>query len=145
MLKVFFGKMPDVIYNTASYFSNVFQKEWLDDEYVRKMIKRVDGSEVIGDYLIRSKALGMISPSQLSGGVKTLILTYFMPDKVFNASTCGDNCARWFLDMTKKNDRTINLRHLMDFGERKFDILILNDGTEVHSMSELIMIAGDYL
>lgn len=145
MLKVFFGKMPDVIYNTASYFSNVFQKEWLDDEYVRKMIKRVDSSEVIGDYLIKSKALGMISPSQLSGGVKTLILTYFLPDKVFNASTCGDNCARWFLDMTKKNDRTINLRHLMDFGDRKFDMLILNDGTEVHSMSELIMVASDYL
>ncbi len=145
MLNIFFGKKQDIIYNTASYFSNVFQKEWLDDPYVRKMIKSVDGSEVIGDYLIKSKALGLISPAQLSGGVKTLILTYFMPDKVFNASTCGDNCARWFLDMSKEQERTINLRHIMDFGDRKLDIRILNNGVEVHSMSELVMVAADYL
>lgn len=145
MLKILFGKSQDSIYNTSMYFSNVFQKEWLDDSYVRKMIKSVDRSEVLGDYLINSKALGLIAPTQLSGGVKTLILTYFMPDKVFNASTCGDNCARWFLDMSKKQDRTINLRHIMDFGERKLNIQILNNGAEVHSMSELVMIAADYL
>ena len=145
MLNVYYGKMPDAIYNTSVYFSNVFQKTWLDDDYVRKMIKKVDNSEVIGDYLIKSKALGMISPSQLSGGVKTLILTYFMPEKVFNASTCGDNCARWFIDMSKKEDRTINLRHIMDFGDGTFDINILNGGQTVHSMKELVMIAGEYL
>ena len=145
MLRIIFGKSQDSIYNTSMYFSNVFQKEWLDDPYVRKMIKSVDRSEVLGDYLINSKALGLIAPTQLSGGVKTLILTYFMPDKVFNASTCGDNCARWFLDMSKKQDRTINLRHIMDFGERKLNIQILNKGAEVHSMSELVMIAADYL
>ena len=127
------------------YFSNVFQKEWLHDPYVRKMIKGVDGSEVLGDYLIKSKALGLIAPAQLSGGVKTLILTYFLPEKIFNASTCGDNCARWFLDMSKKQDRTINLRHIMDFGDRKMDIQILNNGAVVHSMSELVDVAADYL
>lgn len=145
MLNIFYGNMPDAIYNTSTYFSNVFQKEWLDDAYVRKMIKSVDKSEVIDDYLIKSKALGMISPNQLSGGVKTLILTYFKSDIVFNATTCGDNCARWFLDMAKKEDRTINLRHIMDFGDGKFDIQILNNGVVVHSMSELVQHAGYYI
>ena len=145
MLRIIFGKSRDIIYNTSMYFSNVFQKEWLDDPYVRKMIKGVDGSEVLGDYLIKSKALGLIAPAQLSGGVKTLILTYFLPEKIFNASTCGDNCARWFLDMSKKQDRTINLRHIMDFGDRKMNIQILNNGAEVHSMSELVDVAADYL
>ena len=145
MLNIFYGNMPDAIYNTSTYFSNVFQKEWLDDAYVRKMIKNVDKSEVIDDYLIKSKALGMISPNQLSGGVKTLILTYFKSDIVFNATTCGDNCARWFLDMAKKEDRTINLRHIMDFGDGKFDIQILNNGVVVHSMSELVQHAGYYI
>ncbi len=145
MLNVYYGNMPEAIYNTAAYFSNVFQKTWLDDKYVRRMIKSVDHSEVIGDYLIKSKALGMISPMQLSGGVKTLILTYFKPDIVFNASTCGDNCAKWFIDMTKKQERTINLRNIMDFGDGDFDICILNNQQVVHSMKELVMIAGDYL
>ena len=145
MLKIFYGNMPDAIYNTSTYFSNVFQKEWLDDEYVRKMIKNVDKSEVIDDYLIKSKALGMISPNQLSGGVKTLILTYFKPDMIFNATTCGDNCARWFIDMSKKADRTINLRHIMDFGNGKFEIQILNNNIIVHSMSELVQYAGYFI
>ena len=145
MLKIYFGQMPDSIFNTASYFSNTFQKTWLDDSFVCRMIKDVDKSEVIGDYLIKSKALGMISPLQLSRGVKTLILTYFKPDMVFNASTCGDNCAKWFLKMSKKEDRTINLRHIMDFGDGEFEILVLNNDRLVHSMKELVMIAGDYV
>ena len=145
MLNIYYGKYESSIYNTSVYFSNVFQVSWLDDPYVRRMIKSVDKSEVIGDYLIKSKALGLISPSQLSGGVKTLILTYFLPDTIFNASTCGDNCARWFIDMSRKSDRTINLRHIMDFGDGSFDIKILNTNQVVHSMAELVMIAGDLL
>ena len=145
MLSIIYGKYEDSIYNTSVYFNNTFQKTWLDDPYVRKLIKSVDKSEVIGDYLIKSKALGMISPNQLSGGVKTLILAYFKPDIIFNASTCGDNCARWFLDMSKKEDRIINLRHIMNFGEGEFTIKIINNDQIVHSMKELVMVAGDFL
>ena len=36
-----------------------------------------------------------------------------MPDRVFNASTCGDNCARWLLAIGRKQDVTINLRHIL--------------------------------
>ncbi len=145
MLSIIYGKYEDSIYNTSVYFNNTFQKTWLDDPYVRKLIKSVDKSEVIGDYLIKSKALGMISPNQLSGGVKTLILAYFKPDIIFNASTCGDNCARWFLDMSKNEDRIINLRHIMNFGEGEFTIKVINNDQIVHSMKELVMVAGDFL
>lgn len=58
---------------------------WLDDPLAKRMIKSVDKSEVLGERLIRSKALGLIPPTDLSGGVKTLLLIYNMPDKVFNA------------------------------------------------------------
>ena len=33
----------------------------------------------------------------------------------------------------------------MDFGERTFDILIVNTGQLVHSMKELVPIAGGYV
>ena len=45
----------------------------------------------------------------------------------------------------RKNDLTINLRHLMDFGDGKFDIRILNTNQVVHSMEELVPIAGLYV
>ena len=87
----------------------------------------------------------MIPPTELSGGVKTLLLIKNCPDKVFNASTCGDNCARFILEMGRKQDITINLRHAMNFGKRKFTAEILNDGIIIHSMQELLPIAAQYV
>ena len=43
------------------------------------------------------------------------------------------------------SDITINLRHLMDFGEKEFTIHILNTDQIVHSMEELVMIAGMFV
>lgn len=67
------------------------------------------------------------------------------PEKVFNASTCGNNCARWILKLAEKKDLTINLRHLMDFGDGEFEIRILNTNQVVHNRKELVSIAGLYL
>lgn len=106
------------------------------------MIKDIDRSTIIAPRIIDSPVLGAITPRELSGGVKTLILIAHVPDKIFNASTCGDNCAKWLLKMGEEKDITINLRHLMDFGSGKFDIHILNTDQTVHSMEELIPIAG---
>ena len=89
--------------------------------------------------------MGKIPPLGLSGGVKTLILVLFEPGKVFNASTCGDNCAKWLLRIAASEDRTVNLRHIMDFGDEPFEIKILNTGDVVHSMKELVDIAIDYV
>ena len=70
---------------------------------------------------------------------------YFEKDKIFNASTCGDNCAKWLLKIAESEDRTINLRHLMNFGKDPFVIRILNTGEIVHSMEELVSIAGEFV
>ena len=142
MLNIYFGDMPQAIYNTAVYFKNTYEDEWITAELSREMIKDIDRSTVIAPRVIDSPVLGAITPRELSGGVKTLILIAHVPDKIFNASTCGDNCAKWLLKMGEEKDITINLRHLMDFGNGKFDIHILNTGQIVHSMEEMIPIAG---
>ena len=68
----------------------------------------------------------------------------FEKNKIFNASTCGDNCAKWLLKIAENEDRTINLRHLMKF-EEEFDIRILNTNQIVHTMEELVSIAGEFV
>ena len=145
MLHVFFGDMDNAIYNTAVFFKNDYEDEWIVDPLVKEMIRDVDQSEVIDSGVIDSPVLGKIPPTGLSGGVKTLILVLFEPQKVFNASTCGDNCAKWLLKIAETEDRTINLRHIMDFGMEDFQIYIENTGTVVHSMKELVEIAVDYV
>lgn len=145
MLRIFYGPMEHVIMKPSVYFKNTYQPEWLLEQRTKDMIKDVDKSDVIGPALIQSPVLGPIPPERLSGGVKTLILIGHVPEKIFNASNCGDNCAKWLLQMGKERDITINLRHLLDFGERQFAIEILNTGAIVHSMRELIPIAGDFV
>jgi len=145
MLNVFFGNMPEAVYNTAVFFKNDYEDEWITDPFVIEMIRDVDHSEVIDNGVIDSPVLGKIPPLGLSGGVKTLILVLFEPGKVFNASTCGDNCAKWLLRIAASEDRTVNLRHIMDFGDEPFEIRIRNTGDVVHSMKELVDIAIDYV
>ena len=145
MLNIYYGRMPEAIFNTAVYFKNVYEDSWITDFFAKEMILDVDKSVVLGEAVIDSPVLGKISPLGLSGGVKTLILIKNEPQNIFNASTCGDNCAKWILKIAEKQDITSNLRHLMDFGDEKFDICILNTNQIVHSMKELVPIAGLYV
>ena len=145
MLNIYYGRMPEAIFNTAVYFKNVYEDSWITDFFAKEMILDVDKSVVLGEAVIDSPVFGKISPLGLSGGVKTLILIKNEPQNIFNASTCGDNCAKWILKIAEKQDITINLRHLMDFGDEKFDICILNTNQIVHSMKELVPIAGLYV
>ncbi len=145
MLSIYFGDMPQAIYNTPTYFNNVYLDAWLEDPMNQKMIRSVDKGEVCGPNAVNTKALGLIPPTKLSGGVKTLMLIHNLPDKVFNVHNCGDNCVRWILEIGKKQDVTINLRHIMDFGDRKLSIKVLNDGQIVDNMGDLAEIAARYV
>lgn len=145
MLNIFFGDMADAIYNTSVYFNNTYEDEWLTDDFAREVIKRIDRSEVAGPHAITSPVLGVIPPERLSGGTKTLLLMKNVPDKVFNASTCGDNCAGFILKLARERELTINLRHLMDFGKRRFEARILNDDVTVNGMEELLFEAHKYV
>lgn len=145
MLKIFFGNMPEAVFNTSVYFKNAYEDEWITNPLAREMIFDIDKSTVLDSAVIDSPVMGKIPPVSLSGGVKTLILMKNERNKIFNASTCGDNCAKWILKLAESEDLTINLRHLMDFGEGTFDIYILNTNQIVHSMKELVPIAGLYV
>ena len=146
MLTIIYGDVENSIYNTNVYFKNTYEPEWIESELAKKIIKDVDDSDVLSGECIKSPVLGQIPPERLSGGVKTLLLMLNEPDKIFNASTCGDNCAKWILEIGKQKDLTINLRHMMSFEkDTEFEIRIENGGEIVHSMKELIPVASRYL
>ena len=115
MLSIHLGDYPGSIYDTETYFRNSYLDSWFEDPMAAQIIKSVDGSELIGPHNIVSKQLGSITPLELSGGVKTLLLVRNLPNMVFNASTCGDNCARWLLKIGKEQDVLVTLYHIMKF------------------------------
>ena len=152
MLCIIFGEIPEdmekkYVYNTSMYFDNTYLDNWLTDDLSVKMIKSVDKAVVLSPNAVDSKALGVIPVTKISGGLKTLLLLRHDDTKIFNASTCGDNCAKWILRIAKesKKDIVINLRHVMDFGDKPFEIKILNNGKTVPHSIVLVMNAGLYL
>lgn len=146
MLKIYLGEMEGAIYHPPTYFDNRYEDEWITKPLSIEMIKDIDKSVVVGPHLIQSPVLGPISTKELSGGVKTLILMAFdSTGKVFNASVCGDNCAKWILKISREKELTINLRHIMEFPEEEFQAEILNNGVIVQGMNSFVDIAAEYV
>ena len=126
MLHIQFGEMENVCYGPL-WFVNSYIEEWLSDPLVGEMLRDVDKSEYRGGSLIISDVLGPISPRELSGGVKTLISIYKEPTLVFDATSCGENCAKWLLEIGKREDVTVNLNYPMTFdGLDPIEIHIVN-------------------
>lgn len=140
MLKIVFGEVEKAVYHPPTYFDNQYEDEWIIDPLTVAMIKDIDKSDVIGVHLIQSPVLGPISTKEISGGVKTLILMAFdKSGKIFNASACGDNCAKWIAELGRKKDLTINLHHVMDFSSvSEFEAVMLNTGVVVHGYGEYL-------
>lgn len=146
MLSICLGDCDNEIYNPPLYFINQYEDSWLETDLAKRMIKDVDKSVVVGPHLIQSPVLGPISPRELSGGVKTLMLLAFdNSGKIFNATACGDNCAKWILEIAKNKDLTISLHHSMNFGDDEYAIKILNNGVVVHNQEEWLDVVYDFL
>ena len=147
MLKIFYGDMESekYIFNPDGFFNNVNEDEWITDPISQQMIKDIDKSEVLSSHAIDSPVLGIIPPTSLSGGVKALILINEIQDELFNASNCGDNCAQWLLKIGERKDVTVNLRHIMSFGDGTFDIHVVNTDETGHDMKQLVRTAGGFV
>lgn len=123
--------------DAPSYFDNVYEEEWIEDAFVKEMIQDVDHSAVISAHIIESPVLGAITPKDLSGGVKVLILMLKDDSFVYNLSNCGNNCAKWVLKIAELKDLTVYLQHIMHF-EGTFEIQIMNTGKIVRNPTEYV-------
>lgn len=146
MLRIYFGKLPDEIYNTEIFYENQYDRDWVMDDFAREVIRDIDDSEVISPDLIRNDIFGAFPSTELSAGVKTLLLIKNMPNKIFNISNCGDNCAKYLLRLAEKRDIKVTLHHAMDFGSN-FSVKVINDGKRkvVSDPIEFLMLAHHYL
>ena len=138
MLKIWYYGGISYMKDAPSYFDNVYEDEWIEDPFVREMIQDVDSSAVLNAHIIESPVLGPITPKELSGGVKVLILMLKDDSFVYNLSNCGNNCAKWVLKIAEHKDLTVYLQHMIRF-EGEFDIQIMNTGKIVHNRKEYVL------
>lgn len=145
MLKIHFGEMDSAEYG-PSWFKYNYKPEWLKDEFVQNMIKDVDKSTYIDGMVIDSPVLGPIPPERLSGGVKTLIMIYEKEDLVFDATSCGQNCAKWLLEIGKLKDVTVNLEYMMMFDDyAPYEVFVVNENRIVTDTEDYILTAAKYI
>ena len=135
MLKISFTEIEGTIRTIDAAFPFIYEEEWFDDPLVREMVLDIDKTEVIDRNICISPVLGAIPPEKLSGGVKSLILMLKRPDLVMWATSCGDNCAKWIIEIAKRQDITIVLEHVMHFPE-DFDAICLDTGEEIHCIND---------
>ena len=145
MLTIHLGEMSDTEYG-PSWFKYNYKPEWLKDPFVQEMIKGVDNSVYVDGLVIDSPVLGPIPPERLSGGVKTLIMIYEKPELIFDATSCGQNCAKWLLEIGNRKDVTVKLEYLMTFEEyAPFKIRIDNEDRVITDPEDYIVTAMKYL
>ena len=145
MLRLFFGDMKEAAYG-PTWFKYNYESLWFEDELVKAMVREVDHTEYISDSVFDSPVLGKIPPERLSGGVKTLIMIYKMPEKIFNATSCGANCAHMLLEIGKRENVTVNLRYYMPMkGLDPFEIEIVNLNRVVTNERDYALAALDCL
>jgi len=145
MLTIYFGETENVEYG-PSWFKYNYKPEWLKDSFVQEMILGVDNSKYIDGIVIDSPVLGPIPPERLSGGLKTLIMIYEKPEMTFDATSCGQNCAKYLLEIGKKKDVRVNLNYLMTFEEyMPFEIFVENENRIITDPEDYIVTAMKYI
>lgn len=72
------------------------------DERAKKFIEKIDDSELLGKYKIRSRFDDIIlNIDRLSTGCKTVLNVFYYPDKVFCLKECGNNALEVLYSLEK--------------------------------------------
>lgn len=127
----------DVIVNVNAYFNLMKKKEWFEDQFVRKVIKEIDKSEVISGEYIESPVFGGMSPERLSSGTKALILMRCDPQYTVYATRCGDNCFPFIKELAEIQDVNIMLHHCPTVPE-DFTATFVESGVKTKCRKEFV-------
>ena len=140
MVKVLFGEdfEEKTILDIDTYFNNVYEDKWLDDEQVIQIVKDIDNSELKGLNVI-SPVLGSISVRDISGGAKALIclLKEEEPQGYIDLVVLGENCEKWLAYIFNNKDVQVCMTgyHLF-FDEYDISGWCLNDDTEIRNSED---------
>ncbi len=147
-LEIYFGHLKKETFAVDVCFDSFYEDWWLDNEIADGILKDIcnmtkrEGGAITVNWYGEGKYV-TISPKGLPGGVKALLIM-LNTDEVVQGCRCGDNCAKWILEISKKKRLRIALSSFMAFGV-DFDAYILNDKTETHSYGEYILKSAEFL
>ena len=158
MLHIIFGEIDDFnkryntdykLWRSINYlFDDEYNKDWLNNEWAKWVIKEVDKSTHVVDHIIESPYLGIIPPVWLSGGAKMLITMcnfnmHAGNPIIFNGDSMGNNCTEALtklsvmdipentLNENLSNDIWMNLTYGMVFPETDQPVDVIFEGLNI--------------
>ena len=116
-------------------FFNKYTVELLD-ENAKDIISKIDQSEMVSKYSIKSRFDGSIlNIDKLSTGCKTVLNVMYNPDKIFDIRECGDNALDVLYELPQGN--IICAYPLISFEFEKAKVCDKNGDREITSYEEL--------
>ena len=128
MLKIWYYANIEYMKDAPSYFDNVYEDEWIEDSFVKEMIQDVDHCTVISSHVLDSPILGAITPRELSGGVKVLILMLKDDSFIYNMHAFKNS------NVTSSNGNGNLIKCVKELGVG--DTLVIVDGAAFGSLIE---------
>lgn len=149
MLRIRFkvGLFDNEISDVDKVFDACVQKEWLNTDFAKKVIKDIDNTVHVKDMYLESPFYGAMPPQYLSTGCKNVLLMKFYPKQmIFYGTKCGDNCVPYILEIAKEKDIDLHLMHMMYFPEKDqgFEAYVVETDKMIYSYSEFVMEYGEY-
>ena len=65
MLRIHFGSLPKEIYNTEVYYEHQYDKEWVMDEFARRVIRDIDASAVLSPDVISNDIFRLVCVNRI--------------------------------------------------------------------------------
>lgn len=157
MLQIYFGDVPadvagldDVVYNVPLFFREAFTPVWLEDTLVTRMVEALQPASAQHASLA-GDTQPPFSAHTFPASLQALILAHMVPEKIFDLSSCDDNCTWWILEIAAKrelshhDDLTICLHTLPHFGGGTYSVRVLNTRAVVHNDRDLLREAASGL
>lgn len=153
MLYLYYGEKPNRLVDIPGYFDDVFEDDWITSDISKEIIKEVDKSIVLYPHVIESPVLGPITPKEISGGAKGLILMAHDDDmigKYFYGGQFGDNTLRMMLKIALTRDIKISVHHIYKFPSNdnigfEFTVTLENTNETFSSFEEYTRIMREYI
>ena len=128
--------------NPTLWFDNQGGEDYITGKLESEIIKDIDGSTVISNGVLENPIFGSITPEDISGTAKTLILIHNKPEFYYNGAHMGENAAQWLVLMAKTQEIYIRMGYLMPFPE-PFNIHFINTNKYVSTWVDYLYEYGE--
>lgn len=107
----------EILLAPAVTFIYDYESEWLNDKLSKEIMLNID--DIVfndGDYL-KHRDYGALSPRELSGGTKTLLLLYkgSLDNYIVKASNLGPNCFKYLEKIAEDKEVYIYLDYIIPY------------------------------